>query len=251
MPRVVYSESTPSSWPSIAIQPWGALEWHGPHLPLGLDSLVAEWFGTHLADRVEGLLFPAQHNPITTLPHPASLAISTPTFRSLIRETLAGIASLGVEKIALVTGHYAQGHMVEVYRAATEVMAKTGVKIYAATPLEPLGDPDLLDHAGRVEASLLLHIRPDLVDLATLPDVIKPHAHAVLGEHPRDATAEEGAALLTKGLEAWCGWLEAENSIESLTNHYEDATALYDEYTARFYNTSWQQAITDWWKMKV
>ena len=47
--------------------------------PLGLDGIVAEAFAARLAELIDGILLPGCWLPITTLPHPLSLQISTET----------------------------------------------------------------------------------------------------------------------------------------------------------------------------
>jgi len=62
---------------SLAIYPWGALEWHSYHLPLGQDGIVAEDFSERLAERTGSVLLPTKWLPFTTLPHRCSLMFST------------------------------------------------------------------------------------------------------------------------------------------------------------------------------
>jgi creatinine amidohydrolase len=237
-----YIESTPETLSKgLAIQPWGALEWHGSHLPLGLDGLVAEYFANELGDRLKATVFPVQWWAMTTLPHPDSLQLSTGTFRLVVDETLAAFFAAGYERIALITGHYAQGHMVELYQAALRAPGP----VWVGTPLEPLGEPGLLDHAAKVEASQLLAIRPELVgDLNLEPG----KSTAILGESPRDASAELGRELLSRAEGAWEEWLASEPS--GLEEHYRGAVGQYEEYRARFFRESWEQAIRDWWAQR-
>jgi creatinine amidohydrolase len=52
------------------ICPWGALEWHGAHLPLGLDGIVAEAFSERLATATGAILLPGTWLPMTAHPPP-------------------------------------------------------------------------------------------------------------------------------------------------------------------------------------
>ncbi|MBX3118505.1 MAG: creatininase family protein [Fimbriimonadaceae bacterium] len=234
---------------SPAIVPLGALEWHGPHLPLGLDGLLAEFFGSQLCEKLEGVILPTQWRAMTTLPHEASLQISTETFRRIVEETTNGLVQAGFKTICWVSGHYAQGHMAELYLYSRSVCEKGDVRVFAASPLELLGNPALLDHAGRSETSQLSAIRPDLVQLDRLPKQIKPKVHGVLGEHPSKATPDEGHDLLTRGLEAWVEWVRMSEA-QSLVVHYNKAIASYQSYVDTFFKESWEQAIVDWWATK-
>ena len=223
-----------------AILPIGALEWHGPHLPLGLDLLVAEAFAALLAGRIGGVLLPAFVTPVTTLPHPTSLQVATEAFRIVMDDTLGGLVAAGAGTVAVVSGHYAQGHEIELYEAAMRSMEDNPkVRIFAAAPLEPLGDDALLDHAGRVETSLLLAIRPGLVRLGAYDGT------GVLGEDPREASVEEGEALLARGLDAWIDWMRSDRT--TLGRWYGGRFDAYEPYVDAYFEGSWEDAIKKWW----
>ena len=225
---------------AAAILPLGALEWHGPHLPLGVDLLLAEAFAERLAGRIGGVLLPALTTPITTLPHPASLQVSTEAFRGVMDATLDGLIGAGACTVIVVTGHYAQAHEIELYEAAMRGMEDNpDVRIFAAAPLEPLGEDALLDHAGRIETAMTLAIRPDLVRLDDYDGT------GTLGEDPRPATAEEGERLFARGLEGWIEWLE--NDRTSLGRWYGRRFDAYEGYVDRYYRGSWEDAIQAWW----
>lgn len=228
--------------------PWGALEWHGPHLPLGLDGIVAEAFAECLAARIEGVLLPGMWLPMTTLPHPLSLQVRTETLRAILDDLLGGLAASGARTVCLASGHYAQGHEIELYEGARRAMGRhPKLTVLAGAPLEPLADDALLDHGGRIEASLLLALRPDLVRLAALPEALRVREVAVLGDDPRRASAEEGQALLDRGVEAWARWAREPGDLEA---HYARAKHRYDGYVNAFYQGSWEEAIVTWWETK-
>src|SRR5438105_12929585 len=136
----------------LAIIAWGAREWHGPHLPLGLDGIVAESCAERLAEKAGGVLLPACWMPITTLPHPASLQIRTEAMRMILDDLLEGLYGAGARMVCIVSGHYAQGHEIELYEAALRSMeSHSGYRVLSATPLEVLGADRRLDHAARWE----------------------------------------------------------------------------------------------------
>jgi creatinine amidohydrolase/Fe(II)-dependent formamide hydrolase-like protein len=58
-----------------------------------------------------------------------------------------------------------------------------------------------MDHAGRNETSLMLHYRPDLVDLSQLPANRGIAPVGVGGQDPRDATAELGRGFMEQSIE--------------------------------------------------
>lgn len=252
-----YAEMTPDEletrWETkpLAIIAWGALEWHGPHLPLGLDGIVAEHFAEKLAEKTEGVLLPACWMPITTLPHPTSLQISTEALRMILDELLEGLYSSGARTVCVVSGHYAQGHEIELYEAALRAMENhKGYQVLASTPLEVLEDDALLDHAARWETAQLQAIRPDLVHLDALPAELKARRCAVLGEDPRKATPEQGAEIMEKALSVWSKWLANlmdSNDKASLTEFYTRRKKAYAPYVRTYFMKSWEQALRDWW----
>jgi creatinine amidohydrolase len=236
----------------VAIVPWGALEWHGPHLPFGLDGLVAEGFCKELAARTGAVLLPASYLPITALPHARSISIGTERVRGVWQDLLGGLGAAGFRVACVVSGHYAQGHEIELAQVAATISAGGGPLVLAGTPLALLGDPALLDHAGKWETSQLLTYRPELVDLSLLPGGSLPSARevAVLGEDPRAADADQGRAVLDRALEVWAGWIDrllSGEASQALADLYADRVASYHGYAERYYRGSWEAAIAAWW----
>jgi creatinine amidohydrolase len=251
-----YAELHPASLRTLweggapAIVPWGALEWHGDHLPLGLDGLVAEAFAERLSERLNGVLLPGIWLPITTLPHPASLQVRTETLRLILDDVLAGLQGAGAQTIALVTGHYAQGHLIELYEAALRAMEDhPGLRVHVGAPLQPLGKAEVLDHAARFETSQLLALRPELVRADELPETPTTKAHAVLGEHPALGSVREGEQLLEAGLDAWTKWVRS-STPGSLQGDYKREFDLLEPYVEAHFSGSWDDALDSWWKSK-
>ena len=236
---------------AAAIIPWGALEWHGSHLPLGLDGIVANWFSEQLSLRTNGVLLPAFWLPITTLPHQTSMQVRTETLRMVLDDVFSGLYVSGARTVCLVSGHYAQAHQLELAEAAIQTMEDySGLRILTASPLELLGDQSLLDHAAQYETAQLQSIRPDLVHLEFLsPSPNNLHQSGVLGLSPSMGTPEEGASLLEAGLDAWVEWIRSADA-ESLTDHYRNVFDTNSDYVNTYYRGSWEDAIKAWWTDK-
>lgn len=230
----------------VAVVPIGALEWHGNHLPLGLDGIVATDFAERLAAKVDGVLLPTYYTPMTTLPHEFSLAVRSEVFRGFLYDTLNGLKAAGFRTVCIVTGHYAQGHLVELYEAATQFI---GAELYviAATPLEVLEDDSLLDHAGRWETAQLMALRPELVDISNLPEVLTPKTAGVLGEDPRCAKADEAQVLLDRALSVWVKWVQNPD-IRAIERFYVRRIKAVADYLEEYAALSWEQAIRAWWE---
>ncbi|MEN9935525.1 MAG: hypothetical protein RLZZ387_2104 [Chloroflexota bacterium] len=238
----------------VAYVPWGALEWHGPHLPFGLDGYTAEAVAERAAQRTGGVLLPTTWWPITALPHRFSLSVPTEVVQALWDSILAELARAGFRVVVLLSGHYAQGHELVLMDAAEHAIAQHGLLVLAVPPLA-LVDEQMLDHAALWETALLLALRPKLVDLAALDGAeLRPATSAVLGDDPRAATAGQGEsalALATERIALSVGALVSHGSPDALRELYARRRAGYRAYAERYFRTSWEQAIADWWREKT
>src|SRR5262245_5383167 len=180
----------------IAYVPWGALEWHGPHLPLGLDGFTAEGVAERVIQRTGGVLLPTTWWPITALPHRFSLSVNSQVIQALWDGIFAELARVGFRVVVLLSGHYAQGHELVLMDAAEHAIAAHGLLVLAVPPLA-LVDEEMLDHAAHWETALMMAIRPRLVDLDALGSgPLRPATSAVLGDDPRRATPTQGEAVI-------------------------------------------------------
>ncbi len=233
----------------VAIAPWGALEWLGPHLPFGLDGLVAEAFGEQLAARTGAVLLPTTYLPITPLPHPQSIPFRAEVVRGTWEDLFLGLGGAGFQLVCLISGHYAQGHEIVLAEVAEWITRERGARVLAGTPLALLDDTALLDHAGLWETSQLLAIRPDLVDLEALPSGSELPV-AILGRDPRSATADKGQAVIDRAIEAWSGWIQrllSEDDPQRLYDLYSERRSSYQSYVEQYYDGSWEKALQAWW----
>jgi creatinine amidohydrolase len=79
--------------------------------------------------------------------------------------------------------------------------ARFGLKLFGVTKDISRQWKSQVDHAARNETSLVMHLRPDLVDLSQLPQARSTWPQGVGGEDPRDATAAYGKECLQKSVE--------------------------------------------------
>ncbi len=156
----------------LVIVPVGALEAHGPHLPLGADQIQAEATADALAARVGALIAPtlAYGYCAGTRPFPGTVSLSLATLSRLVQELLGELARTGVRRVLILSGHAAQGHM-----AALREGAEQAVRAVPALRVAVLSDYDFVyelrgklsppsdGHGGLLETSRVLSMRPGSV----------------------------------------------------------------------------------------
>ncbi|GAB4198049.1 MAG: creatininase family protein [Roseiflexaceae bacterium] len=234
----------------VAYVPWGALEWHGPHLPFGVDGFTAEAVCERAVQRTGGVLLPTTWWPITALPHRFSLSIHSETVQALWDGIFDGLAGAGFRVAVVLSGHYAQGHELVLMDAAEHAIRRSGMLVLAVPPMA-LVDEEMLDHAAHWETALMLALRPRLVELAALPKPpLRPAETAVLGEDPRGATVGKGEsalALATERISTSVRALLTHDGADVLRDLYARRRAGYQRYVERYFRGSWEEAIATWW----
>lgn len=238
----------------IAYVPWGALEWHGPHLPLGLDGFTAEAVAERAVRRTGGAILPTTWWPITALPHRFSLSIQSDVIQALWDGIFAELARAGFRVVVLLSGHYAQGHELVLMDAAEHAISAHGLLVLATPPLA-LVDEEMLDHAAHWETAQLMALRPQLVALDALGAApLQPDESAVLGADPRRATATQGEsalALATDRIVICVGALMTHAGPDVLRELYARRRAGYQSFVERYFHGSWEDASQSWWEERT
>lgn len=156
----------------LVIVPVGALEAHGPHLPLGADQIQAEATADALAERTGALIAPtlAYGYCAGTRPFPGTVSLSLGTLSHLVQELLGELARTGFRRVLILSGHAAQGHMAALREGAEEaVRASPSLRVAVLSDydfvyelrgkLSPASD----GHGGLLETSRVLSMRPGSV----------------------------------------------------------------------------------------
>src|SRR5437899_6321632 len=88
----------------VVLLPIGAVEQHGPHLPVHEDSIVAEWVADQLAQRNGCLVAPALHYGHSPMfrGYPGNLSLSAQTLRAVTYELLEALVHSGFRRIVLI-----------------------------------------------------------------------------------------------------------------------------------------------------
>jgi creatinine amidohydrolase len=162
----------------IAVLPLGATEQHGPHLPLGVDTFIAQ---AYLA-RVRALL--PEHLPVTFLPtqatgqseehtaYPGTLSLSADTLARTLRDLGQSTHRAGLRKLVLVNSHGGNWQTIELAARALRVEFRMFVVAVSwhrfGYPAGLFGEREVLHgiHAGEIETALMRAAHPDLVRMA-------------------------------------------------------------------------------------
>lgn len=231
--------AAPANW--IAVLPLAATEQHGPHLPLGTDTMIAQAYlarvhGTLAAD-IPASFLPLQAVGVSTehISFPGTLTLP---YEVAIRQWLSlgeSVYRAGVRKLVMVTSH--GGNSDAMSLAAQELRARNGMFV-VTTSWNRFGVPDGLFteselrhgiHGGAVETSIMLASCPQLVRKDELADFAPtgvamdadfqrlsthrpaPFAWAAQDLHASGAagnatlaSAEKGRQLIDHGAKAFC-----------------------------------------------
>jgi creatinine amidohydrolase len=162
---------------TIAVLPIGAVEQHGPHLPMSTDFVVAD---TLARDAVA--TFGAQHN-LVLLPSLActksnehawsagTLWLSASTLLAVLDDLARCLATTPVRKLVFLNGHGGNSALLQV--ASRDIRLAHGLQTFVMHPslppdhggVSPAAEHGMGIHAGVEETSIMLHLRPDLVRL--------------------------------------------------------------------------------------
>jgi len=212
--------------------PVNPVEYHGPHLSLHNDSLIAMALARDLHARLGArhdwpmLAVPDIEAGVDAVPGPGSRSTPFAVVRRLVCEACRTLADLGARRVVVVTFHGAPMHELAL-QAGVELLERRGVQAFApmnlvvaelshltadrfpeAMALVPAAEREALArslpfdlHAGFLETSLALHCAPESVSPAwrEVPPCPVPRLHPVLLAASQ-AAARSGAAQLAREL---------------------------------------------------
>jgi len=193
---------------SILVLPTGAIEPHGPHLPLSTDLVVAEAVAGAAVDRAV-----AEGHDVWLLPalgytksdehanFPGAMWLQAETLLRIVVDLGRSIAATPARRVLFVNCHGGNSALLEV--ALRELRRRFDLQTFLyASPARPgPTEQGFGIHAGWAETSVMLHLRPDLVEMskakAAVPHAIADHKHVGFGKPVRfgwlaDDFAESG-----------------------------------------------------------
>jgi creatinine amidohydrolase len=152
--------------------PFGILEKHGAHLPLGTDLLNVRHVSLSAAQQEYAIVFPEYYfgQIFEAKQQPGTVAYSLPLQLQLLQETTDEMARNGCKKVLIVNGHGGNEHLLPLFaQAQMEKPHDYVVYVLWPMPKEAGGRPQQKDkvdmHGGESETSRTLISRPDLVHM--------------------------------------------------------------------------------------
>ncbi|HKA03485.1 MAG TPA: creatininase family protein [Acidimicrobiales bacterium] len=163
---------------SMILQPLGAIEQHGPHLPFDTDlviaAAVADAAVAEFGDAVDAWLLPplAYTKSNEHAWSAGTVWLSASTLLAVLDDIGRSVAMLPARKLVFVNGHGGNSALLNV--ANRELRLKYGLMTFLAHPgfpvdqggTAPESELGMGVHAGTDETSLMLHLRPDSVDMS-------------------------------------------------------------------------------------
>lgn len=148
------------------IVPVGALEQHGPHLPLGANVLIARQFSVDLSQEFGVLRAPTFGfgvNVQTERAYAGTASLGRKTLHRALNELIDAWESHGISEFIIITAHRHDPHLEAL---ATLLATESRVRVIDIwdVPIHDLIEgQETAEHAGEAETSLMLHLYPDLV----------------------------------------------------------------------------------------
>ncbi len=178
---------------SIAYIPIGSMEWHGPHMAMGMDTAHAYAVALGIAERLGGAVLPPLYvgtekkrspetlkkigfsgdEKITGMDFPNNTVKSMywpeELFRTVIQQQARFLCDMGFQNVVLVNGHGADNQIMVLEQIAQELSSSTNSRVIAQFVLFE-GSGAGVGHAGLLETAVMQALVPQGVDITALPE---------------------------------------------------------------------------------
>lgn len=203
----------------VVIIPYGSIEEHGDHLPLSTDSLQAEFVALEVAKKTGCLIAPPLRYGLcnSTRNFPGTITITFDSLRNIMADILQDFVRNGFKRLLVITGHAGGSHMTAIKLAAKKIVVNhmnepNRPRIIVCSDYDFAFDLKSIEfderdsHAGTIETSRVMAIRPDLIKgkgtpnypnfprFEITPDPERYFPSGVMGD-PTIANAEKGKKI--------------------------------------------------------
>ncbi|MGZ0710580.1 creatininase family protein (plasmid) [Coraliomargarita sp. W4R53] len=204
---------------TAAFLPFGALEQHGPHLPLGTDTITAQHIAMSLAEHYDGVLLPPIHYGDTwnNAGYPGTVSLRPETVTSIAIDIGEAVRASGAAALVIVNGDW--GNRQPLYSAtralldsgfATLTLDYPGMNEAIGEVCESAPAAPGLHHAEEAETSIMMALQPSWVhrdrlgacypafpaDFGVRPMKLDAYSESGIFGDSRPSTAEKGEHIL-------------------------------------------------------
>ncbi len=222
------------TWPEIeagllqtqtVILPVGATEEHGPHLPTITDTIQAMEVARAVAEARQVFLAPPIHYGVcrSTRRFPGTITVSHDALRAYARDLLLSFYESGFVRVLILTGHAGGQHMAALEEASQMAVEERDLSVSLVSLFDLIDDKAVQTphdgHAGEIETSLMMVIRPHLVRgtpekhfperprFLVMKDVRHLMGNGIMG-NPQPATPEKGEQFFQMAVSGVMGALD-------------------------------------------
>ena len=194
----------------------GAMDQHGPHLPLGANVLIADHVARTVSQRLGILRAPTFSYGVLIGggPFAGTTGLRRNTLHRSINELLTHWEDDGVSEFVIITAHRYEPHLEALLMALTDASTNSVYDLYQINVRSLLESDPESEHGGELETSLVLHLAPELVHMNEVDDFVPgakelrrytrgrvpappPESRGVVGS-PKLGTPEKGAAIFER-----------------------------------------------------
>ena len=169
---------------------------HGPHLPLNNDWIMAEYLAGRVAEEVPVAVMPTlQYGYYPSfLEYPGSVSLGLETFKEVLKDLCVSLHGYGIGKFYVLNTGVST---VRGLRPAAEELAELGIEMRYTDILasgagaeEGISEQEGGTHADEMETSMMLYIKPEIVDMSKAVKDYDPTGGRGLTRDPENTEAK-------------------------------------------------------------
>lgn len=137
----------------VAVLPVGCVEMHGPHQPIGTDTLISKAFALRIAEGADGLVLPELHYSWSgsTDGFKGTISVGMNLEKELIETIAARSFKMGFKSLILLSVHIPNDHIL--YLCAREIFEKYHTPVFCINPYHPFDEHSSKIFEGEYEKS--------------------------------------------------------------------------------------------------